>query len=274
MISPASIKNINTYIKEKIGFIQPETVGVILGSGLGDAVTRMDEASTVSYSDIPGFPCSTVKGHSGKIIYGKLKGKPVMVFSGRFHLYEGYSPAQACIPVRVMGDLGISRIIITNAAGALNPQFDAGDLMLVTDHINFTGQSPLTGENYEEWGLRFPDMSRVYSRRLIETAIKCSLQEGVRLERGVYIQVPGPQLETPAETRMLKNMGADAVGMSTVIEAIAATHMGIETMAVACLTNKNLPDCMEKTTHEQVIEQAQKSSDALSRLILAVISSI
>lgn len=274
MTSPSSIRNINTYLKEKIGFIQPETTGIILGSGLGDAVTRLDEAKTVHYSNIPGFPQSTVKGHSGKVIYGYLDGKPVMAFSGRFHLYEGYTASQACIPIRVMGDLGIERLFITNAAGALNPQFDAGDLMLITDHINFTGKSPLTGENHEQWGLRFPDMSTVYSKKLQDTAIRCAAETGVRLERGVYIQVPGPQLETPAETRMLKRLGADAVGMSTVIEAIAATHMGMETMGITCLTNKNLPDCMEKTTHEQVIEQAAKSSNALSKLIISIVKSL
>lgn len=274
MTSPSSITNINTYLNEKIGFIQPETTGIILGSGLGEVVAVMDDATHVLYSDIPGFPQSTVKGHSGKIIYGKINNKPVMVFSGRFHLYEGYSAAQACIPIRVMGELGINRVFITNAAGAINPQFDAGDLMLITDHINFTGQSPLTGENYDQWGLRFPDMSGVYSEKLQKIALKCSRETGVRLERGVYIQVPGPQLETPAETRMLKRLGADAVGMSTVIEAIAATHMGLEIMGIACLTNKNLPDCMDKTTHEQVIEQAAKSSEAMSKLIIAIINAL
>lgn len=274
MISPDSIRNINTYLKQKIDFIQPETTGIILGSGLGDAVTRMNDAITIHYTDIPEFPKSTVKGHSGKIVYGTINNKPLMVFSGRFHLYEGYSAAQACIPVRVMGDLGIKRVIITNAAGALNPQFDAGDLMLITDHINFTGQSPLTGKNFDEWGLRFPDMSKVYSEKLCRTAIACASRKGIRLERGIYIQVPGPQLETPAETRMLKRLGADAVGMSTVIEAIAATHMGIETMGITCLTNKNLPDCMQKTTHEEVIAKAAKSSAALSELIISIISSI
>lgn len=272
MTSPDYIYIINRHILEKIENFNPSATGIILGSGLGEAITRLDDRIEIPYSEIPGFPQSTVKGHSGRLIYGFIEGKPVLVFSGRFHLYEGYTAAEACTTVRVMGSLGIKRIFITNAAGALNPQFDAGDLMLITDHINFTGQSPLTGPNYEEWGLRFPDMSRVYCAELRETALKAAKKAAVRLERGVYVQVSGPNLETPAETRMFRTMGADAVGMSTAIEAIAAVHMGIRVLGIACLTNKNLPDCMAETTHEAVIEQAAKSSAAMSALIREIIS--
>ncbi|WP_320170638.1 purine-nucleoside phosphorylase [Maridesulfovibrio sp.] len=272
MTSPESISYINRHILEKIDNFQPGATGIILGSGLGEAITRLDECTELSYSDIPGFPESTVKGHGGKLFYGFMDGTPVMVFSGRFHLYEGYSAAEACTPVRVMGELGIGRIFITNAAGALNPQFDAGDLMLITDHINFTGCSPLSGPNHEKWGVRFPDMSRVYCKELCSTAIEAAKTVSVRLERGVYVQVSGPNLETPAETRMFRTLGADAVGMSTAIEAIAAVHMGIKVMGIACLTNKNLPDCMAETTHEAVIEQAAKSSAAMSALIREIIS--
>ncbi|WP_415716374.1 purine-nucleoside phosphorylase [Maridesulfovibrio sp.] len=272
MTSPESIHTISTHILEKIDNFQASATGIILGSGLGEAITKLDSASEIPYGEIPGFPQSTVKGHSGSLIYGFIEGKPVLVFSGRFHIYEGYTAQQAVTPVRVMGEMGIKRIFITNAAGALNPQFDAGDLMLITDQINFTGHSPLTGPNNENWGLRFPDMSRVYSEELRNIAVAAAKDKGIRLERGVYVQVTGPNLETPAETRMFKRLGADAVGMSTAIEAIAAVHMGISVMGIACLTNKNLPDCMAETTHEAVIEQAAKSSAAMSALIREIIS--
>ncbi len=272
MTSPESISIINRHILEKIENFQPDATGIILGSGLGEAITRLDERIEIPYNEIPGLPQSTVKGHSGSLIYGFMEGKPILVFSGRFHIYEGYTAAQACTPVRVMGGLGIKRVFITNAAGALNPQYDAGDLMLITDHINFTGHSPLTGPNHNEWGLRFPDMSKVYCKSLRRTAMDAAGDISVRLERGVYVQVSGPNLETPAETRMFRTLGADAVGMSTAIEAIAAVHMGIKVMGIACLTNKNLPDCMDETTHEAVIEQAAKSSGAMSALIREIIS--
>lgn len=272
MTSPESIYTINRHILEKIDNFQPETIGIILGSGLGEAITKLENAVTIPYAQITGLPQSTVKGHSGSLIYGYLKEKPLLIFSGRFHLYEGYTAAEACTTIRIMGDLGIKTVFITNAAGALNPQFDAGDLMLITDHINLTGQSPLTGHNYEQWGLRFPDMSCVYTPELREIASKAAAATGVRLERGVYVQVNGPNLETPAETRMLKRLGADAVGMSTAIEAIAAVHMGMQVMGITCLTNKNLPDCMAETTHEAVIEQAARSSQAMSTLIKEIIS--
>ncbi|WP_432737620.1 purine-nucleoside phosphorylase [Maridesulfovibrio sp. FT414] len=272
MTSPESISIINRHILEKIDNFQPHATGIILGSGLGEAITRLEDSTEIPYSDISGLPQSTVKGHSGRIVYGFMQEKPVLVFSGRFHLYEGYTAAEACTPVRVMGGLGLKRVFITNAAGALNPQFDAGDLMLITDHINFTGHSPLTGPNYEEWGLRFPDMSRVYCDELRSIALEAAKSVSVRLERGVYVQVSGPNLETPAETRMFRTLGADAVGMSTAIEAIAAVHMGLKVMGIACLTNKNLPDCMAETTHEAVIEQAAKSSAAMSALIREIIS--
>lgn len=272
MTSPESTLTISRHILEKIENFQATATGIILGSGLGEAITELDSAITIPYSEIPGFPQSTVKGHSGSIIYGFMEEKPVLVFSGRFHLYEGYTAAQACTQVRIMGELGLERMIITNAAGAINPQFDAGDLMLITDQINFTGQSPLTGYNHDNWGVRFPDMSKVYSEGLQSIAMRAAADKGIRLERGVYVQVNGPQLETPAETRMLKRLGADAVGMSTAIEAIAAVHMGINVMGISCLTNKNLPDCMDETTHEAVIEQAAKSSAAMSELIREIIS--
>ncbi|CCO22154.1 purine-nucleoside phosphorylase [Maridesulfovibrio hydrothermalis] len=272
MTSPESIIVISRHILEKIDNFQVGTIGIILGSGLGEAITKLDKAIEIPYSEIPGFPQSTVKGHSGSLIYGFMQEKPILVFSGRFHIYEGYTAAEACTTVRVMGELGIKTIFITNAAGALNPRYDAGDLMLITDHINFTGHSPLTGPNHDQWGLRFPDMSKVYCEKLQAVALESARATAVRLERGVYVQVSGPNLETPAETRMLKMIGADAVGMSTAIEAVAAVHMGIKVMGIACLTNKNLPDCMAETTHEAVIEQAAKSSAAMSVLIKDIIT--
>ena len=202
---------------------------------------------------------------------GTLAGRPVLALCGRVHLYEGHTAAQATLPLRTLGELGVGRIILTNAAGALNPQFDVGSLMLITDHINLSGQSPLTGENFEEWGTRFPDMSQVWCPALRQIARAAALKLGLGVERGVLIQVPGPNLETPAETRAYRQMGADAIGMSTVIEAIAAHHMGIRLLGISCLTNKNLPDCMDETSHEAVLASAGKAAADLARLIEMII---
>jgi len=271
MTSPESIHTISRHILEKIDNFKTNATGIILGSGLGEAITRLDSAIEIPYSDIPVFPQSTVKGHSGSLIYGFMEGKPVLVFSGRFHIYEGYSAAEACTPVRVMGELGIKRVFITNAAGALNPQFDAGDLMLITDQINFTGHSPLTGPNNDDWGVRFPDMSKVYCDKLRALAISAAKDKGVRLERGVYVQVTGPNLETPAETRMFKRLGADAVGMSTVPEAIVAAHMGMKIIAFSIISDLGIPGIVEKITHEEVLKAAQATEPKLTAVLKGIL---
>lgn len=271
---PDIIKSATHGIQEKLGNVQPASVGLILGTGLDRTSQSLSIEKSISYRDIPGFPVSTVQSHEGSLAYGNASGRPILALRGRFHLYEGFTASEACTGVRVLGELGVKTLIVTNAAGALNPSFDAGTPMLIDDHINFTGHNPLRGPNNDAWGPRFPDMSSPYSEKLRDLAMQKALELGLRLERGVYVQVMGPSLETPAETRAYRLLGADAVGMSTAIETIAARHMGMEVMGLTCLTNKNLPDCMAETSLEQVIAQAEKSAGSLGKIIEAVIGSL
>ena len=245
-------------------------IGIVLGTGLGNLAHFLTDSATVPYGNLPGFPESTVQSHTGAFVAGRLAGVPVLLQQGRCHLYEGWGPAEVCMGVRVMARLGISGLIITNAAGAINPLFDAGSLMIITDHINMTGKSPLTGPNEESWGLRFPDMSRAYDLRFQQLLEKRALELGIRLNKGIYVCVPGPQLETRAETRFYRHIGGDAVGMSTALEVIAARHMGLRTLGISCLTNKNLPDCMAEATIEDIIAAAQGAGEQLERLLTAV----
>ena len=249
-------------------------VGIVLGTGLGGLAEALQHTVSIDYADLPGFPLSTVSSHQGRFLLGHLDGPEgrveVLLQQGRCHLYEGYSPAEVCMGVRTMADLGITSLIISNAAGALNPRFDAGDLMLITDHINKTGRSPLTGTNHEQWGVRFPDMSCPYDSVYQRAALHCATRLGIRLERGVYVGVPGPEMETPAETRYYRQIGGDAVGMSTVLEVIAARHRGLRVLGISCLTNKNLPDCMRDAPLEEVIRVANAASDKLTTLVSSV----
>lgn len=249
----------------------PPKIGMVLGSGLGNWMDVESIVQRIPYADIPGFPRSTVKGHAGALLLAEIQGTPIFIFSGRFHLYEGYSPREVTLPIACLGLLGAESLILTNAAGALNPLFATGGLMLLTDHINMTGHNPLTGPNVDAWGPRFPDMSEVYCPSLREKAMQAALSCGQRLERGVYVAVAGPSLETPAETRMYRIMGADAIGMSTVPEAITAHHMGMKVLGISCLTNKNLPDCMAATSHEDILRQANESAAALGSLLSTLI---
>lgn len=253
---------------------QSPKTALILGSGLGDWMEEGSIRLRIPYGDIPGFPVSTVKGHAGALLLADVLGTPVFVLSGRFHLYEGYDAGTVTMPIRVLSLLGVTTLIATNAAGALNPLFATGGLMVLTDHINMTGHNPLTGPNIEAWGPRFPDMSQVYCPALRERAMQAALRCGQRLEQGVYVAVAGPSLETPAETRMLRILGADAVGMSTVPEAIVARHMGMRVLGISCLTNKNLPDCMAATSHEEILDQAGRSAAALGALLRALIPNL
>lgn len=268
------VEGATEYLRARLPLTPPAKAGVVLGTGLGSWTQVLQNACAIPYSEIPGFPRSTVPGHAGALICGTIEGRGVLALSGRFHLYEGYSPAEVCFGVRVLARLGVGALVLTNAAGAINPQCDAGTLMCITDHINATGVSPLTGPNVEAWGPRFPDMSVVWDPDLRTLALAQALRLGIRLERGVYIQVPGPQLETPAETRAYRRLGADAVGMSTVVEAIAARHMGLRLLGISCLTNKNLPDCMAETSLEEILVMAARSSEALGRLLAAVIAAL
>lgn len=247
---------------------------LVLGSGLGTWLDPEQIRFRASYADIPGFPVSTVVGHAGALLLADMGGVPVFVFSGRFHLYEGYSLQEVTLFMRCLGLMGIENVILTNAAGALNPLFDTGGLMLLTDHINMMGANPLTGPNEDAWGPRFPDMSQVYCPALRQKALIAAKASGQRVERGVYVAVAGPSLETPAETRMYRILGADAIGMSTVPEAIVAHHMGLKILGISCLTNKNLPDCMAATSHEEILAQANQSSKALGALLTVLIPSL
>ena len=249
-------------------------IGLITGTGLGSLTDQISVDMRLAYEDIPNFPHSTIEGHQGLLISGSLAGKKVIAMEGRVHLYEGYTPKDIVFPVRVFAMLGIKHLFISSAAGGLNPQFESGDLMLVTDHINLTGTNPLTGPNLDVLGPRFPDMSTAYDPDLIALGKKLAVELRIPLKQGVYVGLPGPSLETPAETRFLKMIGADAVGMSTVLEVIAAVHCNLRTMAIVAITNMNLPDCMEATTIEDVITSAQKSGTILSKLWKNIIKSL
>ena len=268
------IQHSAAYIHEKLGKIQAGTVGLVTGTGLGGLTSAIQDPVIIPYGDIDHFPVSSVKSHAGRLISGSIDGAPVLALDGRFHLYEGFTAQEVTHNIRVLGELGVKTLILTNAVGALNPSFEVGCPMLIEDHINLTGQTPLRGENVDAWGDRFPDMCAVYDPALRRLAVDRALELGIRLERGVFMQIMGPNMETPAETRMYRAMGADAIGMSTCMEAIAAHHMGIRLLGLSCLTNKNLPDCMEEASLDQVIAQAKKSSAAMVELIRAILKNL
>lgn len=242
-------------------------IGVILGTGLGGAAESVSESAVVPYSEIPHFPLSTAPSHEGRLIGGEWAGQSVLIMQGRFHLYEGYSPLQISFPIRVMAQLGIQFLIVSNAAGGLNPNYRAGDLMLVSDHINLTGQNPLAGPNADEWGPRFPEMTEPYCRNLQQLALEIALSERILLHRGVYAGVMGPSLETAAETRMLRTLGADAVGMSLIMENITAIHAGLKVLGLSVITNVNLPDNYQPAPVEQIIATANASAPMLHNLM-------
>jgi purine-nucleoside phosphorylase len=258
-------------VTSTLGLINPPVAAVILGTGLGQWVDRLQGASQMSYTEIPNFPQSTVQSHAGRLLLGGPSSAPILVLQGRFHVYEGYTASEACTGVRLAALLGAKNLILTNAAGAINPLFETGKIMLISDQMNMTGHNPLLGPNNEEWGPRFPDMSQVYSPALQDMALQCACDIGLGLERGVYVGVQGPSLETPAETRAYRLMGGDAIGMSTVLEAIAAKHMGLNILGLSCLTNKNLPDCMQETSVEEIIARAEATGHDLGRLLDAII---
>lgn len=238
-------------------------IGIILGTGLASLVEKVELKKIIEYKTIPHFPVSTVEGHPGRLIYGTLSGKEILVMQGRVHYYEGYSLPQVTFPIRVMKKLGIEILIISNAAGGLNPLFSAGEIMVITDHINFTGQNPLIGPNLEEFGPRFPDMSAVYDRKLIALFEEVALQKRIKINKGVYGGVIGPSLETPAETRFLRMMGADAVGMSTIPEVIVAAHCGLRILGISAISNINLPDCMQPASLSDILTNAGKAGEKI-----------
>jgi purine-nucleoside phosphorylase len=248
--------------------------GIILGTGLGRFADRIAAESKVPYEEIPHFPVSTVETHAGKLILGTVGGKRVMAMQGRFHYYEGYSMAQVAFPVRVMKALGVHTLIVSNACGGVNPHFAPGSIMAITDHINLLAGNPLIGRNDERIGPRFPDMSEPYSKALVALAMKVALANGIRLEQGVYAAMSGPCLETRAEYRMLKVLGADVVGMSTVPEVIAAVHCGLKVLGLSVVTDACLPDALEPVDISKIIATADKAEPSLVKLIEKVLESL
>lgn len=250
--------------------ITPE-IGVITGTGLGESTGALVVDAVIPYGEIPHFPTSTVKGHAGELVMGHLSGKPVFAMRGRMHLYEGYTPQEVAFPIRVMREMGVKRLVVTNAAGGIGPVFDVGDLMLITDHINLTGENPLVGPNEEALGIRFPDMSGVYDLSLRHLAAEVAASRDLPLKEGVYAGLKGPSLETPAEIRFLGVIGAQAVGMSTVTEVIAAKHAGMDVVGISTITNINDPDRPRIATIEEIVAEAGKASARLERLLVALV---
>lgn len=257
------------YITEK-SKMTPK-VGLILGSGLGVLADYMENAVTLKYEDIPYFPTSTVEGHAGELLVGELKGVPVILMKGRFHMYEGYAPEITAFPVRVMKQLGVERVLVTNAAGGVNLEYEPGNLMLISDHLNLTGKSPLVGTNEAEIGPRFPDMSEAYSKALRQMAHEVAASQGITLREGVYAGMLGPAYETPAEIRMLRTLGADAVGMSTVAEVIVASHAGMEVLGMSCISNMAAGILDQPLSHGEVMETTDRVRETFLNLVLAIV---
>lgn len=267
-----TIEQFQANLKEAADFIRTRTdtkpkIGIILGTGLGSLVDGIELEAEVGYEDIPHFPVSTVESHAGKLLFGTLKGKDVVCMQGRFHYYEGYSFKQIVFPARVMGQLGIETLVVSNASGGMNPNFACGDIMLIKDHINFFPGNPLIGPNDNKLGLRFPDMYEVYNHDYLQLAKDVALKQNLRLQEGIYIGVTGPTLETAAEYRFFRRTGADAVGMSTIPEVIAAHHQGNKILAFSIITDMGLPDNMHPISIEEVIAIAGKAEPKLRDLI-------
>jgi purine-nucleoside phosphorylase len=261
------------YIKRKNNNFQPE-IGIILGTGLGGLVNEIEVEFSMMYSNIPNFPISTLEFHSGKLIFGTLKGKKVVAMQGRLHYYEGYSMQQITFPVRVMKALGIQYLFVSNAAGSLNPDFKKGDLMVISDHINLQPESPLRGINDADLGPRFPDMSQPYHRGLIDKAIQIAAEEGISCRQGVYVSVTGPNLETKAEYKYLRIIGGDAVGMSTVPEVIVAKHMSIPVFAISVLTDEGFPEVLLPVSLEEILDTARIAEPNMTRILSQLISQL
>ena len=259
-------------VQQKITF-KPE-IALILGSGLGDYADTMEVVETLDYHDIEGFPVSTVPGHKGRFVFGYAGGVPIVAMQGRVHFYEGYKPQAVVLPIRLMKLMGAKVLFLTNAAGGINRSFNAGDFMLITDQISMSVPSPLIGENIDELGVRFPDMSEVYSRRLRKIIENSAVTAGVPLRKGVYIQTTGPQYETPAEIRAYERLGADAVGMSTAIEAIAARHAGMEICGISCISNLAAGISVNPLTHAEVQETADRVAPLFKKLVTQAIKDI
>ena len=270
------MSEIRKKVDDAIKFIRSKTdikpsVGIVLGTGLGDLVKEIEITTELSYKDIPYFSISTVETHAGKLIFGKISGKSVVAMQGRFHFYEGYDMKAITFPIRVMKYLGVKTLVISNAAGGMNPLYRKGDMMVMEDHINLLGDNPLIGPNDDQMGPRFPDMSEPYSKRLMGIAEECALEEKIKLQRGVYVAVSGPNLETRAEYRFLRGIGADVVGMSTIPEVIIARHMGIEVFGISVVTDECFPDALQPANVADIIKTANDTQPKLTLLMKKVI---
>lgn len=263
------IQEAAAYIQSRISEM-PE-VGLILGSGLGVLADLVEQPVTIAYGDIPHFPVSTVEGHAGELLVGKIAGRTVALMKGRFHMYEGYGPELTAFPVRVMKAIGVSKLLVTNAAGGINTSYKPGDLMLISDHLNMTGRNPLIGANDNRLGARFPDMSQAYSPKLRQKAKEVAASQGVELQEGVYVGFLGPNYETPAEIRMLRILGGDAVGMSTVSEVIVAQHAGMEVLGISCISNMAAGILDQPLSHAEVMETAELVRDKFLKLVIGII---
>ena len=247
---------------------------LILGTGLGQLADEMDIVTEISYNEIPHFPVSTVESHAGKLLFGHLGGKEVVAMQGRFHFYEGYDMKQIAFPVRVLKENGADTLIVSNACGGMNPNYKRGDIMLICDHINLLGDNPLIGPNDEELGLRFPDMSDPYTERLREIAQNVALEEAIPMHQGVYVSLSGPMLETKAEYRYLRLIGADVVGMSTVPEVIAAVHMGMDVLGISVITDECFPDALEPVNMEDILNAAAMAEPKMTKVIIRVLEKL
>ncbi len=267
------------HVEEAVAAVRPycsaqPKVGIILGTGLGALAKEIEVETEIIYDDIPHFPISTVESHHGRLLIGTLDSIPIIAMQGRFHLYEGYTAQEITLPVRMMALLDIETLLISNAAGAMNPIYRKGDLMLLTDHINLLGVNPLMGPNAAEWGPRFPDMSEPYDVGLRNLAEKIALNKSIRLQQGVYVSVTGPNLETKAEYRFLRRIGADAVGMSTIPEVIVARHMNLRCMAISVLTDECFPDALEPVSIPDILAAAAQAEPNLTTIFRGVVSAL
>lgn len=267
-----TIQSAVDYIKSKTQ-VQPN-FGIILGTGLGGLVKEIEIIDEIPYEDIPNFPVSTVESHKGRLIFGQLGGKKVVAMQGRFHYYEGYSLQQVTFPVRVMKLLGIERLFVSNASGGVNPDFEVGEIMIINDHINMFPGNPLIGKNIDDLGPRFPDMSDPYDQKMIDLAIEISQKNNIKVSQGVYLGLTGPTLETPAEYKYVRVIGADAVGMSTVPEVIVARHMEIPTFAISIITDLGVPGKIKKVSVQDVIEVASRQEPKMTLIMKELIAAL
>ena len=266
------INEARDYIIDKVGFA-PE-IALILGSGLGDMAEEVEDKIAIDYKDIPNFPVSTVQGHKGRLVFGTMRSRKVAFMQGRFHYYEGYKMEDVVFPVWVFKALGVEKLIVTNAAGGVNTSFKPGDLMIIRDHINYTNNNPLIGPNLEAFGPRFPDMSEAYSKELADVVRASAANNGIKLQEGTYVFLTGPSYETPAEIRACRILGADAVGMSTVPEVVAANHCGIKIAGISCITNMASGILDQPLNHKEVMETADRVKENFSKLIKSVVENI